>query len=670
MRHLSVFASFLFFLFVVTVLAAAEPEFSYYENVTTFVPKNFSCGRGVTVSTCAPDETAFNGDRIALQKLFLGLWVGSDFKYPKLERIVIVGKTGRPTVYQGVAGKSWNWLPKDEGIPPSLVVADTGGRDSVSRSKLPKSVKNDDSLPSDRNILGTWYGSYTCEHGSVNVTLELEEIKRLVKGENLIQNIKGELAFYPQFGSTDNRGGKAEIGGSASFPQRSLMLNQRSWIKDPGNHPPIYFFGYVSFDGQRIFGNLRIPHCSDLPLTREKPATPQPTVAEKAVAGEIGSIVGTWKGSYVCSGDSIGMMLSISRAGEAGLSATFNFYPLTLDDASGPSGIPKGSFGLRGNYDELTQAFELKPTGWIEKPVRSGMAMIGMSGLLDETGSRLTGSVLHSRCAGFEATRYTKTVKVEPEKAAQPIPTALADAKTTYERCEVLLRWAGKMAKEYPDIDLDHTVLGKLYQKAVNLYSDEHFIPVFGTAFDRLDNAARKDITEKQLQCTNNVKAGHPERDHYRFLLNPIVQSPFFDKGSFGYESVASLVAERRSLRIWRGRVINGVKGMSDTPENHEKLEEYLEKGEKDLVELWPSEQKSFKETMLSRRAGMAESILEALYKDRQLPMTLESVKLVEEKGHGMQMTSSNFRMRDALISKPGLMRKRTRFLQYWSSRS
>lgn len=728
MRRLPASVLSLTFILFFSASEAADRKLGHYEDLSAFVAETFSCSRTATVTVRAPDESAFQGDRIAFQKLLGGVRIALDLECPGIEEIVILGKKNMKysrTIYRGVVAQVDDWqlkdiwepgsVPEDEDTPPDSLPDIENGQDgalslaadaqtrlnalgyhagpadgqpgamtrkairafqrdysltvdgevsqgllvalqeAASSPKPPRTpsptppalpvVKDPASLPAEYNILGTWYGSYTCEQEEVGVTLTLErKRKKIPKTNMLIQELSGELSFYPIRGNANAPTGRALIDGGVRFPSRAFSIRHSKWLEQPANQLPIGIAGYVSLDAQRLSGAVGMkgrlaggrkpPSCSDLHLTRERPVIAastlpaEPTSPETAVAGESGTIDGTWKGSYVCSRKPVGMTLSITREGETGLAAIFELYPLNLDDASGPFGIAKGSYRLRGSFDDITQAFELKPTEWIETPARRGTEMVGLSGLLGEAGDQLSGSVLHQHCDGFEAARQTQTEIAGPERTSPPVPIALADAKTIRERCEVFVKWAGRMAEEYPDIDIRHTIMAKLLPKAANLYTDEHFIPVFGVAYDQLDTAAREDIKNQQFACSRRLASGHPEKAHYGQLLSSIATDPF--SSDTEHKSVASVVAARRALKVWSDRVIDGITRMEGTPENAEKLEEYLEKGARDLAELWPSEQARFKEAILARRADMAASILEKMAADDSLAMTLQSVREIE----------------------------------------
>ena len=51
-------------------------------------------------------------------------------------------------------------------------------------------------------------------------------------------------------------------------------------------------------------------------------------------------------------------------------------------------------------------------------------------------------------------------------------------------RCEALLQWAGHISREYPNLDMWHTAMSRLFAKGALLFADDDFIPVFGFPYD------------------------------------------------------------------------------------------------------------------------------------------------------------------------------------------
>jgi hypothetical protein len=116
-----------------------------------------------------------------------------------------------------------------------------------------------------------------------------------------------------------------------------------------------------------------------------------------------------------------------------------------------------------------------------------------------------------------------------------------------------LLDWTGRLRREYPTTDFQHTAINQLYPKFALLFADNDFIPVFGFPFDEFDPATLKPIWQDlQFNCTKDpflrAKAQgllpHPAFDTLLFSNPRQIYS-----GSFAIASVVHAVRTIRELR-------------------------------------------------------------------------------------------------------------------------
>lgn len=340
------------------------------------------------------------------------------------------------------------------------------------------------------------------------------------------------------------------------------------------------------------------------------PHNPPPSVRRKVAAAspqDSGRIQGVWKGRYVCRQGSTGLTLTITGSNPSRLTARFKFYPLP----SNPR-VPSGEFELTGRFDPAVGDFSFTPKRWIKRP--GGFSMIGLKGLIQNSGQELRGSITTRGCRQFELTRASG--QAEQRVATAPsrpdsVPQSLLKAKSLGEECEALLAWLQRIRGEYPNLDLQRTVLGKIYPKAANLYRDEFFAPVFGRPYDQTTKEFRlKFHREVVRRCYGII--GNERRFRQRFAaFGPLLDKPFTsERGSFGYDQVAAAIAERRTLRGWMERTLAVAKTMPGTPEGFNRLDRYLRKGRPDLAALWPSETKEFQGTLNRQIREVASAIL------------------------------------------------------------
>jgi eukaryotic-like serine/threonine-protein kinase len=108
-------------------------------------------------------------------------------------------------------------------------------------------------------------------------------------------------------------------------------------------------------------------------------------------------VVGTWRGSYVCSQGTTGLLLTIASLGTDQLTATFSFYPV----AENPT-VPRGSFTMTGVY--RNGQMTLHGDRWVDRP--PNYSMVGLTATPGAGSPRLLrGSVTLPGCTTFTVAR-------------------------------------------------------------------------------------------------------------------------------------------------------------------------------------------------------------------------------------------------------------------------
>jgi len=111
-------------------------------------------------------------------------------------------------------------------------------------------------------------------------------------------------------------------------------------------------------------------------------------------------ITGDWTGRYICNQGVTALHLVIQEAAEAGaIIATFNFGP----PPENPD-VPKGSYIMRGAYDQKARRLVLKGDRWVQRP--SGYEMVGLDGRVVVEGDKIAGRIPGVfGCGNFELRR-------------------------------------------------------------------------------------------------------------------------------------------------------------------------------------------------------------------------------------------------------------------------
>ena len=103
---------------------ATERHLADFQDLSVSLPTGFTCKPEVTVTVQAPDESAFTGDRVELQKLIGGLRAILGFECPDIAiaKILIIGEVSGQEVYQGAASENGDWLIEDLQVPAMATV--------------------------------------------------------------------------------------------------------------------------------------------------------------------------------------------------------------------------------------------------------------------------------------------------------------------------------------------------------------------------------------------------------------------------------------------------------------------------------------------------------------------------------------------------------------------
>lgn len=88
---------------------AVERQIAYHQGITASIDSGFGCARQTSITVHAPDDNAYTGDRIALQRLLVIVRAGLGAECPTLSEIDIAGlAAGKPAFYATItAANGW-----------------------------------------------------------------------------------------------------------------------------------------------------------------------------------------------------------------------------------------------------------------------------------------------------------------------------------------------------------------------------------------------------------------------------------------------------------------------------------------------------------------------------------------------------------------------------------
>lgn len=215
---------------------------------------------------------------------------------------------------------------------------------------------------------------------------------------------------------------------------------------------------------------------------------------------------------------------------------------------------------------------------------------------------------------------------------------ALQNATSSDQKCRLLIEWANRFGKEYPDAlvstrsGIQLRMAASLNVKALNLYRDEFFVPLFGLPYDE----HRRDPRRLNLFKSPLSRCGsYPEWQTYRELALGVIDGAI-PGASYGDriepEQIERSVISDRLRSRWKAKVMREIQTLSLTEAGYAQIEEWSKEGSRDLADFWPSEQRAFFEALREGRKRLAGTALQArMGKLIAAPPTYETVLALEK---------------------------------------
>lgn len=136
--------------------SAAERQIARHQGLTASIDSGFGCAREASVTVRAPDENAYAGDRLTLQRLLATVRAGLSADCPTLSEIDVTGlAVGRPVFRATITAENGWALPANAGGHPSFTTTTAGDTGTlpatIESSPFPTIVTstNSGNLPAD-----------------------------------------------------------------------------------------------------------------------------------------------------------------------------------------------------------------------------------------------------------------------------------------------------------------------------------------------------------------------------------------------------------------------------------------------------------------------------------------------------------------------------------------
>jgi hypothetical protein len=313
-----------------------------------------------------------------------------------------------------------------------------------------------------------------------------------------------------------------------------------------------------------------------------------------------GEITGVYDGSLIANKRQFFAQLRLTREGASALSGLLSFSATAGDNQ------PLGSFKLKGKYVPTTNTFQLSSGG--ESTSSDGLILATATGTFEPATGKIRAQISPNN-GDLDLTRNPqKTAELQAEvtgalKRLTEGPVSLDQAKSDEERRDAIVRWFNQLKKEYPDIDLHHTVLDQIYPKVLNLFGDDAFVPVFGKPFDEMTADDRNYVKLMFRRLFTGPQTRNLLDRFVDFLERPFV----LDGGSFSYADVAPQLAFRRTVRKQWHETMDRLKVLAPTTADYDELVSLEKKGTDPFRDLWPSEFRQFQEGIESTKHRLAD---------------------------------------------------------------
>jgi hypothetical protein len=591
MPRFCAFLVFVPFLLLVQVSEAAERQLGHHEDLMASVPENLSCRKRVTVTVRAPDEAAFQGDRLALQQL-LGVVRIALADCPTLEKIEIVGKAGGRTVYGGVAEMGHNWLLEDIWESPSSTLAeapssirdiqralaqagyDPGPADGHMGAKTRQAIslfQKDtglavdgepnpalltalESVPapvspgggdsgaqevpeyrrdSQDSFAGRWSGYFQCKWGTTLFDLD---ITRAPHGSYAGLLTYREDPEHSRRGAPE--GGQIRFLGQASSDSEGIDFQRQEQTRSEG----IYRWGLENFQVQHDEETRTLTG-----LVTDEGGCPFLQAQRPGAVVAQANLLGRWEGRTTCTVQRGTAELDTELVVKQGPALRYEATLILVPPDALAQGVEKGLYVGEARPDHKLAFVSGKKV----KQSRSGLRFVdGFEIASTDKPDTMSFQFVDKTCVPTDLQRHDPA---SPRyRVTQPVGKgAFSEARIPRLQCQAVIDWVAQFSKEYPGVDRRRTMMGQLWPKIVILFGDNHFVPVFGNAYDNMSSDERRAIAKKlKSQCPLDPFTGNDFKNAFSLPVdNGFIASPDDSGGEFGYEAIVHEVRNFRELR-------------------------------------------------------------------------------------------------------------------------
>ena len=203
--------------------------------------------------------------------------------------------------------------------------------------------------------------------------------------------------------------------------------------------------------------------------------------------------------------------------------------------------------------------------------------------------------------------QFPPQIRIGPRQPSRPpVAPARPGRPDPDQVCPALLGWLQILQREYPAVDLAHTLTGKLQQMAVPLFADEAFQKQFGISYLRLSDADRRDFFRMRvIPCQTSRQYTQPALGAFNQAFQPGNSTAGPMSPGQLIPALGRLQAARSTLRADE----QSLQAAAASAETYDQVTSLENKRKDELARVWPSEKSRFEAVVkqtVTRSAGAA----------------------------------------------------------------
>lgn len=161
-------------------------------------------------------------------------------------------------------------------------------------------------------------------------------------------------------------------------------------------------------------------------------------------------------------------------------------------------------------------------------------------------------------------------------------------------KCAAFSKWASQFHEKFPGAP--HTA-----EKVALLYTDELFVPVFGTPYDQLSNEQQQQLASTLPMCFDlqTYEGAIYANGNYRDFVSPMIKNPPRSPAvEITRQEILSALSRAKEVNGWAPAALDEARKLPDTDEGYAKVQQLWSRGEQATSNLAPQERSAFRDSL------------------------------------------------------------------------